>query len=750
MAAVSFSAIGRPVEQVHGVDKVSGAALYTADVCLPGTLWGAILRSPYPHAVITRIEVSQPRALPGVRAVITGQDVADTLFGRRMRDMPVLARDRVRFVGERVAAVAAESREIAEEAIGLIEVEYEPLPAVFDPLEAMEPGAPRVHESIAGYVNHPEPLPEIPNVYSLATERKGDLESGFRESDRIFEQAFRTQSNHQGYLEPHACIAHVADDERVHFWLSNKNPVMARSDLAALLGMTNDRIVLHPSHIGADFGGKGSVMDAPVAYYLARSAGQPVKMVMSYTEELTAANPRNPGIITLRVGVKADGRLWAYHVRSVWNTGAYQAFLPVGLVGGGLWAGGVYRIPHVLLENIGVYTNCTPRGHNRGPGFVQTKFAVESMMDIVAHELGIDPVEFRMRNLLESGEVSAIGHHMRVRDLHAKETLQAAAKAAGWGTAEPGPYFGRGVAVHDHHLGAGHSSMTLAVDSEGNATIETVAPDTGTGNHTIFRQIVAEELKLPLERVWVVVKDTDAGGRDSGVGNQRVTYVHGQAIWKAAQEARGDLLDAAAELLDAAAHEILLDANGFAASSRRVSFLEVSARATEGFGGERRWHADYKGPPAEGLAACSAQVAEVEVDPETGKVTVHKVVTAHDVGTILNPLYHQGQIEGGFVYGLGFAVMEELMIEEGRVLNPHLGDYKLPTIRDIPKLVTILVPGATGPTPYQGKAIGELANIPPPGAIANAIYDAVGVRITGTPITAERVYEALQAQASSR
>ncbi|MPZ12996.1 MAG: molybdopterin-dependent oxidoreductase [Chloroflexi bacterium] len=746
MGTREFVAIGKPVEQVSGPAKVTGGAAYTADVRLPGTLYGRILRSPYPHARILRIETARACALSGVHAVITAQDLPETLFGRRMRDMPVLARDKVRFVGERMAAVAAETPEIAEEAINRIEVEYEALPAVFDPLDAMKPDAPRVHESTAGYFNHQEPVPRLPNIYSFATQTKGDIAEGFRTSDRIFEQTFRTQSNHQGYLEPHVAIAHVAEDGHAHFWLSNKNPVMARNDLANVLDLPRERITAHVSHIGADFGGKGSVMDAPVAYHLAKASGRPVKLVMSYTEELTAANPRNPGVITVRVGVKADGRLWAYHVRSVWNTGAYQAFLPAGLVGGGLWAGGVYRISHVLLENIGVYSNCTPRGHNRGPGFLQAGFAVESMMDIVARELGIDPVHFRLQNLMESGEVSAIGHQMQ--DLHAKETLKAAAEAAGWGSPKPGPNIGRGVAIHDHHLGAGNASMTLAIDRDGTATVETAAPDTGTGNHTVFQQIVAEELKLPLDRVRIIVNDTDAGGEDSGVGNQRVSYVHGQAVWKAAQEARDALTETAADLLDAAPEQVSLDPSGFAAGARRASFGEVAALAGRGHGGERRWHVDFHGPERHGLAACSAQIAEVQVDPETGNVTLHKVVTAHDVGTILNPLYHQGQIDGGFVYGMGFAMMEELVIEDGRVANPHLGEYKMPTTQDVPKLITVLVPGATGPTPYEGKAIGELANIPPPGAIANAVFDAVGVRITETPISAEKVYRALQERAA--
>lgn len=610
----TFLIIGKPVGQIEGVAKVTGRARYTADVHLPGTLWGKLLRSSYPHARILRIDASRARALPGVHAIITGQDIPDALFGGRMWDMPVLARDQVRFTGERVAAVAAETPQIAEEAITLIEVDYEELPAVFDPLQAMEPNAPTLHRSVAFYKNHLEPVPDTPNVYSKPVRSKGDIEQGFRESDQIFEHTFTTQSHHQGYLEPHATTVQIGDDGRVHVWLSNKRPIVAKTQFAALLDLPREQIVFHPSHLGGDFGGKGSMMDAPIGYYLAKATGRPVKIVMTYTEELTAGDPRNPSVITMRTGVKVDGRLCAHHVRCIWNTGAYQAFLPGGTVGGGLWAGGSYRIPHALFENIGVYTNCTPRGHARAPGAPQVTFALETHMDMIAHALGMDPVEFRLFNLLESGEQTATGEEMH--DLRAKETLKTAAETAGWKRPKPSPYFGRGVAAHDRHTGSGTSSVSLLVDRSGQATLITLVPDTGTGSHTVLQQIVAEELKLPLNRVRVVVGDSDNPGDDQGAGGSRVTNVHGGGALSAAQEAKARLTEAAAELLRTPLDHVTLEPERFVADGQSVSFTEVAAHAAAG--SILRIDTTFRSSPTAGGTACSAQVAEVEVDPETG------------------------------------------------------------------------------------------------------------------------------------
>ena len=743
-----LAVVGKPVGQVEGVAKVTGRAAYTADVLLPGTLWAKALRSPYPHARIVSIDTAAARALPGVLGVITGADLPPTRYGRRMWDMPPIARDRVRFIGERVAAVAAETKEIAEEALNLIQVEYEELPAVFDQLEAMEAGAPVLHPDMAEYRNHQDPLPTGRNVYNVMTANKGDVEQGFRESDRVFEYTFRTQSHHQGYLEPHSTVVQIAGDGRVHVWSSNKTPYAALNQLAALLGIPKEQIVVHITHLGADFGGKGSLMDTPVAYYLAKLTGRPVKMVMSYTEELYAGNPRNPGVITYKTGVKSDGRLVVMQVRCVWNSGAYQAFLPLGNVPGGMEACGLYRVPNVHIDNIGVYTNCTPRGHTRAPGSPQVAFALESHLEMVAREMRIDPIEFRLMNMIDEGEQDPTGIPMR--DLRGKETLRAAAEAANWGIpprpstgSGKAPLVGKGVALYDRHTGSGNATIGVVIDRDANVSVLTVFPDTGTGAHTVVQQIVAEELKLPVERVRVVVGDTDGAATDAGVGGSRVTYVHGQAAMQAAQEVAALIRAAAADLLGT--NNPLHGVEGFFSSaSASVSFDQAARAAAANAGGELRVMKAFDGGSTFGVTSFSAQIAEVEVDPDTGQVKLRKLVSAHDVGTIINPIYHQGQIDGGAVYGLGFALVEELLIDGGKVLNPNLGEYKLPNIQDIPELVTVLVPGGSGPVPYSGKAIGEMSNVPVGGAVANAVADACGVRIIELPITAEKVYRALK------
>lgn len=740
---VTTLAVGRPVGHVEGPDKVTGRARYAADIVLPGTLWGKCLRSPFPHARIVSIDASRARQLPGVHAVITGADIPATLIGRRILDMPVLARDRVRFVGEKVAAVAAASPEIAEEALALIDVEYEELPAVFDPLEAMREDAPRLHENPASYQGAYLPIPPIPNVLSRLYHAHGDVQAGFAQADRIFEHTFRVPSVHQGYIEPHACTVQIEPSGKINVWLSNKMPFAARSQIAAALGVSEDRIRVHLVPIGGDFGGKGSIMDAVVCYYLAQRTGRPVKMVMTYTEELMAANPRHAAIITLRTGVTADGRITARQARAIFNSGAYGAFKPTVSVNlhGVISAGGPYRLPNIEVESLAVYTNTVPCGHMRAPGAPQTVFAVESHMDMIAHELGLDPLEFRLRNVLKEGDVAPFGE--RWRDIRAEETLRAAAEAAGWGTPKP-ENVGRGIAMYDRVPGSGQSSATLSIDRDAHFTLLTGVPDTGTGSHTVFQQVVAEEFQVPLSAVTVVAGDTDSAAYDQGAGGSRVTHGAGQATLAATRELKQALIDLAARILHRPPEQVQYRDGGISTDAgERLSLVALMARAAELEETPITRTGTYvpSGPPD--VTSFCAQVAEVAVDRETGQVTLRRFVSAHDVGTVINPLTHQGQIEGGVIQGMGQALMEQLVIEDGAVTTLNLGDYKLPTMADIPELTTVLVETKAGPAPYEGKAIGELSNVAVPAAVANAVFDAVGVRLTELPITAEKVYRAL-------
>ncbi|ETX03177.1 MAG: hypothetical protein ETSY2_33980 [Candidatus Entotheonella gemina] len=741
----SFSALGQPVPQDEGPDKVSGKALYAADLMLPGMLWGKVLRSPYPHANILSIDTARAKQVPAVHAVLTGQDLPDRRVGRLLRDIPVLARDRVLFIGEKVAAVAAETPEAAQQAIDLIEVEYEERQPVYDPLEAMASAAPTLHPRMTDYEGLPQPPSTVNNVFAHNTWSKGNLEEGFGAADLIFEHTFNAQLMHQGYMEPHACVVHIDGDGRAQVWANNKGPFMLRDQLAAVWDMPKEQIRVNPTSIGGDFGGKGSFMDVPLCYYLALHAGRPVKMVMDYIQELMAGNPRHPAVMTLKTGVTQDGRIVAHQVRIVFNSGAYGAFKPRVFIGGADHSGGPYQIPHVQIDSYMVYTNNVPCGHMRSPGKPQVAFAVESHMDMLAKELGLDPYEFRMHNILKDGGTTPVGDTLQ--HIRAEETLRQAAEAANWGRTAKQPNVGVGIAISDQAQGAGQSSASVTIDPSGEVKLFMSLWDTGTGAHTIMRQIVAETLTLPPDRVTLVMQDTDAIPFESGPGGTRVTYTSGQAAFGAAQDLRDKLLAVAAEVLDTPVDQLNLSGGRIGTvgeAQRSMALEEVVQHAASPSGQPFRGEMSVTSTRPDMTSFC-AQVAEVAVDPDTGQVTVNKIISAHDVGTIMNPLTHQGQIEGGMIQGLGYGVMEEIMTEDGQISTLSLGDYKLPTVNDIPELVTVLLDPGPGPAPYQSKGIGESSNIPVAVAIANAVADAVGVRITDLPVTAEKVFAGVQA-----
>jgi len=697
--------IGAPVPRIEGPEKVSGRARYAGDVSLPGMLWGAVLRSPYPHARIRRVDVSHAWRVPGVRAIVTGQDIPGRYFGKVLRDMPVLCWDRVRYVGDRVAAVAAETREAAEEALALIEVDYEQLPAVYDPIEAMQPEAPLLHEDVASYPGGQLPTlaTDVHNGQTRLAWSKGNVEQGFREADVVLEHTFYVPSRHQAYLEPYASVIAIEPDGRVQAWCSSKAPFRARIQLSQATGVPEEQIRINVAYVGGDFGGKGDARDLPIAYFLAKQAGRPVKIVMSYAEELTASNPTHPTVVRIKSGVTKDGRLLARQVRTVHSSGAYAAMKPNAALSTWHYVGGGYRVPHTSFEFLQVYTNHVPGGYFRAPGAHQYTFALESHTDLLAEAVGMDPVQFRRLNLLDEGEEDAVGRPLRT--IKAKAVLEAALKAAGWEKPRPGRGYGRGVALFGRQIGGGAGGAIVTAEADGSFTVVSPTFDVGTGTHTIEQQIVASEMGVPLDRVRVVVGDTDTAPFDEGPRASRVTYTEGQAVLKACAELK-----------------------------RRLSQPGVALPLTVTI-------AHDAPQPGDVMYFC-AQVAEVEVDDETSEIKVQRVVTAHDVGAIINPVTHQGQINGGFVTGLGLALTEELVQQEGRIINGHLGDYKLPTTLDVPPLETVLVSSGGGAGPYDAKAIGELANNATAAAIANAVADATGVRVYELPITAERLFKA--------
>lgn len=700
--------IGASVTQIGGQDKVTGRTLYAADVSLPGMLWGKILRSPHPHARIRGIDASAAWSVPGVKAVVTGQDAPGLYFGKVIRDMPVLCWDRVRYIGDRVAAVAAETPEAAEEALLLIEVDYEVLPAVYDPMEAMDLNAPLLHDDVAAYEGAPSHVlaADVHNGQTRLSWSKGDLPQGFQDADIVLEHSFSVPSRHQGYLEPYASVIAIDDDGRIQAWCSSKAPFRARRQLAAAVGLEEDQIRVNVVSVGGDFGGKGDARDLPIAYLLSKMANLPVKIVMSYTEELTASNPTHPTFITIRSGVTKEGRLTARKVRTVHASGAYGAMKPRAYLSTHHYIGGGYRIPNAALEFLQVYTNTVPGGYFRAPGAHQYTFALESHTDLLALELGMDPAEFRRINLLEPGDEDALGRPLRL--VNVRQVLDAALEGGNWGQTKDGPGKGRGVAIFGRQIGGGIAGAIVTAEADGTFTVVSPTVDIGTGTHTIEQQIVASEMDVALSQVRVSQGDTDSTPYDEGPRASRVTYTEGQAVAGACGQIKQAIADGASLPLT-------------------ITF-------------------EHQAPEPEDITYFSAQVAEVEVDRETGQAKVLRIVTAHDVGTVINPMAHQGQINGGVMTGFGLAVTEELVSEGGQILNGNLGDYKLPTMSDIPILETVLVRTSGGTGPYESKAIGELANNATAAAIANAVADAVGCRLFELPITSERVYAELKSR----
>jgi len=738
---MSYTVIGTSVQRVEGVAKVTGGERYAGNVLLPGTLWGKALRSPHAHARIVRIDTSKARQLPGVQAVLSAADLPDTLVGRRLHDITVLARDRVRHVGEKVAVVAAEEPDVAEAALDLIQVEYEELPPVFDPLQAMQPGSPILHPDLRTYKNVTN-VPDIPNVHSYRTWKLGDVEQGFAEAELVFEDQFTTPMQHHGYLEPHSCVVRADDNGHVDVWSAGKQPFNMRGWVAQAAGIPEDHVTVHPVAVGGDFGGKGYVIDEIAAYFLSKATGRPVRMIMTYAEELTAAVPRHAAIVTIKTGVMRDGRIVARHAKSVFNTGAFGGHKPNvdSSLSGSEAACGVYRIPHTLIEAYCVYTNQLPCGHMRAPGWVQATFAVECHTDMLAKRLGLDPVEFRLRNVIQPGDTAPTG--VTWKNPRPKEALEQAVARLGW----DGPKAantGRGVALSYEHIGTGKSGAILSVDADGQFRLVVGVPEVGTGAHTMMRQLVAEILQVAPEDVSVELGDTNQALFDSGSGGDRVTHVAGTAVQRVAQRLLDDVRGFAAEI-PSWVHEPVSPQE---ASVAGLAFKELAARVARAQGGrvEVREEVDLQQHLAE--RNFIAHAVETEVDPETGQVRVRRIVSAQDVGRVLNPMLAQGQVEGGAIPALGYAVMEDLTIEEGRVTTAHLGDYKLPCAGDLPELDSIFLDNNEGPAPFGSKPVGEVSIVGLAPAIANAVADASGVRITSLPVTAEKVYWGLRSEA---
>lgn len=742
---MKLKVVGAPLGRIEGPEKVGGKTIYTADVQLPGLVWGRCLRSPYAHARIRRVDTEKARRVKGVVAILTGADLPAHRVGLSLQDTPILAQGKVRFMGEKVVAVAAESLDAADEALALVEIDYEELPGVFDPLGAMAEGAPLVHEELTSYKGFHAPPETRPNVFAMQSWRAGDVAAGFQQSDVVLEHTFKTGLAHQAYLEPHSVVVAVDGGERVDIWASCKAPFRVKSHLARQLEIPKERIRVHSVAVGGDFGGKGALMDIPICYELAKAARRPVKMIMTYHEELVAGDPRHASMIRIKSGVKKDGRIVAREADVIFNSGAYASFKPgeVPNLGGATHATGVYRIPNYAIRSYGVYTNGVPCGYYRAPGQPQTVFACESHTDLLAKAIGMDPMEFRLKNLIQSGDKLPGGRG--VDKVRCRETLIAAAKKAGWGKKQA-PGTGLGVGVSFRHVGgSGLANAEIAASPDGKITILTAVPDIGTGTHTLLQQIAAEVLTIPPGDVRAEIGDTETFESDAAPGGSKITNMSGHAVLAAARELRTRLVSVAASMLRCSAAHVELAEGRFStddAGKKSLGFAEVCARAAGA--GELRVRKSYEIAARSPVAAFVAQIAEVEVDADTGRLKVKRMVTAHDVGTVINPLTHQGQIEGGLVQGLGYAVMEEVVAENGKVLTANFGDYRIPAIADVPPLETVLIEDPTGPGPFAAKQIGENGIIATAAAVANALAAAAGVRVFDLPLTAEKIYFALK------
>ncbi len=741
-----YNTIGTLVGRAEGPAKATGRALYPADVKLPGTLVGKCLRSPYPYAHIVSIDASAAKKVAGVHAVLTSADLPDTLVGRMLCDLPILAKEIVRFAGQKVAAVAAEDLDAADEALSLIEVEYESLEPILDPLDALKAEATVLHPNYADYKGVTEEPKEGPNVAAQKIWSKGDVEAGFAKADFVFEHHFRTQHQHQGYMEPHANTLMIDEEGRVQVWVNSKMPFQMRKVIADGVGLTEDKVRVNPSVIGGDFGGKGGFMDTHVAYYLAKQAQRPIRMVMNYTEELTAANPRHPATMTFKTGVMKEGTIVAREARLVFNSGAYSALRANG---GTVFFGprclGPYRIAHSKINSLIAYTNMIPCGSMRSPGDPQSYFAGEAQMDLIAHELGMDPYEFRKKNILHDGEETPLGAHWDkvVLDKILDRCVQEAGMQEERPT-KPGKKIGRGMAICERPTGTGTTTAKVSIDTAGHVTLETPLRDQGTGLYTILAQIVGKELGVPYNEITLETWDTDAIAFDGGVGGAKVSNIGGNAAMGAAKNVKDTLTGLAANKFGWSPDEIEFKEQQIIHGKSRISLAEL----VQHYGGRVESTYEFEGPSNANGTVFSAQAAEVEIDVETGAIQLNQITTVHDIGTILHPASHQGQIDGSIMQGIGAALMEGLQFDGGQVINANLGDYKLPTMADVPPIKTIHVKDENeGPIPYGGKAIGEQAISCIAPAIVNAILDATGISMTQLPVTSEAMLEQLEKQA---
>jgi len=753
--------VGKQITKPDAVDKATGQAKYYSDLHFENMLYGRVLRANRPHALIKRIDTSRAQAFPGVVAVLTHKDVQGTnRYGIVTPDQPVLCEDKVRYEGDAVALVAAEDPETAERALGLIEVDYEPLPVVSDPIEAMKPDSPRVHD--AG------------NIYRHAHIGNGDVESAFKKCAVVVENTYRTGRQMHMFLETEAGVGHLDENGNVVLYVGGQCPYRDQLQIARALGIPREKIRVISSIVGGAFGGKDEVTVQIQLALLALKTKRPVKIVLSREESGVSGLKRHPVVITARTGALADGKLLANQIRIVSDTGAYAS------LGGTILdvtietCCGPYNIPNIDVEAFCVYTNNGFSGAFRGFGAPQSIFAMESQIDIIAEKLGIDTLEIRRRNATREGDVGVFGVKIP-GSVGIHQTLEVASKSDLWlhrdtHKAEASePWCKRGVgiacALKGFTFGAlpdfGAASITLNEDGSFHAGVS--CPDMGQGNVTAYAQIAAEALRCRFEDVHVASADTGLAPDTGSSSASRSVYVGGNAIIRAAEKMRALLISYAAQVLGVSEGDLECRESAVVVRddpNRSATYASLARHARKK-GDQTRVEAGFEVPrferPVEGSIEIphwsfmyATAVALVEVDALTGRTKVLRFFIAPDSGKVINPQGFRGQCEGSVVQGLGYALTEDAIIEDGYLKTPNFTTYLIPTIMDAPEIEITPVETFEKTGPYGAKGVGEIALVPVAAAISNAIHDAVGVRCFTLPITPERLFNAIRTRKSER
>lgn len=744
-----LNVVGRPFPRPDAVAKVTGAALYTDDYSLPGMLHGATLRAKFPHANIVSIDTSKAKALEGVRAVLTHVDVKGSKHhGLIYNDWPVLCYDKVRYQGDAVAIVAADTREIAQRALDLIDVVYEELPVVDNPVDALKPETIIVNDG----TGHGNLLKHI-HV------EKGDIEKGFAEADVIVEHEYHSPFYEQAFMEPECAIGQVLEDGRIEVIVGSQIPYEDRRQIAAALDLPESQVRVRGALIGGGFGGKEDIAAQIHVALLAQATGRPVKILYSRHESLVFHPKRHATIIRLKTGAKKDGTLVASHATIYGDSGAYASLGDKVMTRAATHAAGPYDVPNVMIDCYAMYTNNPPAGAFRGFGVTQSAFAVESNMDELAHKLQLDPFELRRKNGLTLGGTTSTGQVVRESAglLECIQRVEQAVKSQSKieNTNSKMYSWGFACAYKNTGLGGGapdKSAAEVEVFEDGTAEVRTSAAEIGQGLPTILAMITAEELGLPYEQVRVLLSDTDLTPDGGPTTASRQTFVTGNAARYAAKGMREILAQTASEHLDAAPETLTFKDGFIRQNGHKLPFAEVVKRARDENRPTRYLH-EYLAPATKPLGtegdmhfgfSYAAQAALIELDTDTGEVHVLKIVTATDIGRALNPLALQGQVEGGIMMCLGNALTEEYIVEKGRVWTDLLAKYKMPSIKHTPEIVSFLVEDEISSGPYGAKGVGEISSIPTTPAITNAIYNACGVRIRRLPVDQDALLLALR------